>query len=194
MNTDSLLIRLNTAKPPWMSEVLEAIMAIAREEEVELTEAARRLQKKKWKELYSIEKEEVERRFAWRIRKTAEEVAKGQASTKRIAGRMLERIAPSIITRIDSDGTEETVCDEEQVKRAYNEHFQTIFRRDKVPAEHGIQKPWLNSDKARHFRQEAEQNHMTWPPKIDETLVKTVLSRGTQTPSPGPDGCEKWCL
>ena len=89
---------------------------------------------------------------------------------------------------------EETICDEEQVKGAYNEHFQTIFRRDKVPAEHGIQKPWLNSNKARHFQHEAEQNRMTWPPKIDEALVKAVLSRGTQTPSPGPDECEKWCL
>lgn len=151
------VISLHDRRMQWVKEVLGQIMKIACEEEINVIEAARRLRKKKWKELYRAEKEEAERRFDWKIRRSTEEVFKGESSTKRVAGTRVERITPSIITKIKADGSEDTICDENGVKHTYNEHFQNIFKRDKVPAEHGIPKPWLSNKTAQYFNNEAVQ-------------------------------------
>jgi exonuclease III len=79
------MINLRESNPPWLRTKLREMADIMEEEEVSMEEAAKLLRKRKWRELYKTQKEEAERRHAWRTKKSMQDVLNGASLTKRIA-------------------------------------------------------------------------------------------------------------
>src|SRR5947207_5113884 len=161
-----------------------------------LAEAARALAKPVRRELFQMNKRAAEdARLKSRHRETLE-VLSGQSS-KSLAGRRTEHITTTIITkpRVPPSTVETTVAAPEEVRKAYEEYFTNLFKKQNVHGELGhAEKPWLRSGVTGIFQERSAQLKPQWPPQIDSNSLLRILKKGNPFPSPGPDLWEKWCV
>lgn len=74
----------------------------------------------------------------------------------------------------------------------FTDYFERLYQPEELPI---AAKPWLTSPAANIMRgKTAGPNALQWPILLTVPGLRTILARGNQRPSPGPDGWEKWVL
>ena len=85
------------------------------------------------------------------------------------------------------------LTDPAQVKAAHVLYFQNLYDHPDPPPNYP--KPWLTSPSVVDVRNRVIADPFVWPSLIpDLAPFRALLRRGNPRPSPGPDGCEKWCI
>ncbi|SCV73689.1 BQ2448_6119 [Microbotryum intermedium] len=78
------------------------------------------------------------------------------------------------------------------VKQTTKDYFEQLFGKD--PDGIRADRPWMDSRAADRFKAEAIDDPFIWPQLIEIHNFRRLLHKGNQSPSPGPDGVEKWVL
>lgn len=77
---------------------------------------------------------------------------------------------------------------------AFRSHFAHLLSRQPPPVT--AERPWLDSSFAQQTRAKlaADPSLAVWPQPMSMADLRMVLGSGNRSPSPGPDGIEKWML
>ncbi|KAK0436140.1 hypothetical protein EV421DRAFT_1662747, partial [Armillaria borealis] len=110
-------------------------------------------------------------------------------STKKLVNTVTEFAGlPLVINRVGSD---ELIADPEMVKEETRAYFMKLYDRPPPP---NVPKPWMDMPSVTKIRDKVAEEPFQWPKQASISDYRSMLRKGNNKPSPGPDGWEKWCV
>lgn len=98
-------------------------------------------------------------------------------------------IEPTVLINEESG---EITASPEGVRLAIREYWKSLYK--KLEEMQEVEREWLNSETAKKFQAQAEDKPFEWRRNVDLDQLQAFLRKGNHTPSPGPDGWEKWTV
>ena len=128
--------------------------------------------------------------------RAAREISENHARKTEIALRTgsVKKLLPNQQTFIPplvrmADGS--TTSDPDDLIRTWKMSFASMYAREAPPE---VDKPWMQSNKARRFKRHAQKDPFVWPRHMTVDDLTGLLNKGKINPAPGPDDWEKWAL
>ena len=75
--------------------------------------------------------------------------------------------------------------------KAVRRHFEKVLQRPDPPA---VDKPWMDTPSSHRFQEKSRQRPFEWPRSIEVNDLRAMMTKGNDSPSPGPDNTEKWAI
>jgi hypothetical protein len=116
-------------------------------------------------------------------------VLSGGSSKKLMSGSMTFMPLPMAVNSMLVPGI--IVTDPTSIAEETRQYFSGLYS---CPAPPDKPKPWLNTPSVAAVKNCITDNPFLWPIAAMLADFCDMLHKGNPQPSPGPDGCEKWCV
>ncbi|KAK0461552.1 hypothetical protein IW261DRAFT_1576679 [Armillaria novae-zelandiae] len=110
-------------------------------------------------------------------------------STKRLINTVTEFARLSLV--VNKCGSDELISEPERVKEETRAYFTRLYNRPPPP---DVPKPWITTRSVSNVCERVLNEPFDWPRQASITDYRSMLCKGNNKPSPGPDGWEKWCV
>ncbi len=126
---------------------------------------------------------------SWNSNRQRIKLSPNSGSTKRLISTISEYMG--LPTVVNKAGTDELIADPEGVKEETRAYFTKLYDRPPPP---NVPKPWMDMPSVIKIQEKVRVEPFQWPKQASITDYCSMLCKGNNKPSPGPDGCEKWCI
>lgn len=94
-------------------------------------------------------------------------------------------------TVVNKAGTDELIADPEGVKEETRAYFTKLYNQPPSP---NVPKPWMDMSSVVKIQEKVRVEPFQWLKQESITDYHSMLRKGNNKPSPGPDRWEKWCI